>query len=209
MEKKQHLGSKGKNIKHIFNRTDFWGRGNHVSSIDVWGRCNDRIALGQTFFCCKKTPTVFEFWALLPIHPPPKKTLQCFVVFCCNQSLRVQPKIPTPPFLVSRFCCFLAAQVWSWTPSWTHRLDGSPELRFLKVVRSTSGKWRHEGLEPEIFLLPYWKKEINFVGENCPKKIRGVSPGCFCFTYEITPLSKAQVFFGCLLDLILKEWYCK
>lgn len=162
----QHLGSKGKNmdIKHILNRTDFWGGGNHVSSIDVWGRCNDRIALGQTFFfVVKKTPTVFEFWDLA--HPPPKKknNLQVLLFLLQPISTSHHQKIHPPRF--SFLVLLLSnAQVWSWTPSWTHRLDGSfnsdcwLDKRFLKVVRTTSGKWRHEGLEPDILFVTLLEK---------------------------------------------------
>ena len=153
----QHLGSKGKNmdIKHIFNRTDFWGGGNHVSSIDVWGRCNDRIALGQTFFfVVKKTPTVFEFWDLA--HPPPKKKKQPagFVVFVATNLNVASPKNPPPPFFVSRFAAFERPGL-KLNTKLNAQIGWVLQLRLLVGQTISEGRTYHQRkMEPDIFLLP-------------------------------------------------------
>ena len=154
-------GAKEKNIKHIFNRTDFWGGGNHVSSIDVWGRCNDRIALGQTFFCCKKHLQYSNF-ETLPLPPPQKKKTTCrFCCFCVQPISTTSTKKSTPP--VSRFSFLLFsnapglklntklnAQI-GWVP-WTQIGQVGQKISEGSTY-VPSGKWRHEGLEPDIFVV--------------------------------------------------------
>ena len=208
----QHLGSKGKNmdIKHIFNRTDFLRR---RKSCFIY-RCLEAdvmigIALGQTFFfVVKKTPTVFEFWDLG--HPPPKKkkTTCRFCCFCCNQSQRRITKKSTPPVFRFSFCCFRTPRFevehqverTDWMGPSTQIVGWTNDFWRSYVPPAENGAWYFFVTlileKGDKLLTKVWPK---IVCKNCPKKIRGVSPGCFCYTYEITPACVKRAGFFWLL----------